>query len=186
MLRGASTQLALTCSAGTASPHPGVRSGTNSLEKEDPTHTHVWSALPVKRSVATAIPIPSSTRPQSCSRPGAEPVRGSGAKGPQAPPAQRLLLVWPVWVLLGESAPARPSSQQLWAPAQSAHTGRADSCPGQGRAVPAQWGRPPRFLCRAQDCRLPSTAGCPAAVLGEGSAPCLQTRLEHPQACLFS
>lgn len=81
VLRGARTQLALTRSAGTASPHPGVRPGANSLEKEDPTHIHVWSALPVKRAVATrnviAIPGPSSTRPQSCSGPGAEPVQGS-------------------------------------------------------------------------------------------------------------
>lgn len=43
--------LALTCSAGAASPQPGAGTGGNTMGEGDPTHTHVWSALPVKRVV---------------------------------------------------------------------------------------------------------------------------------------
>lgn len=182
MLHGDKTQLALTCSAGTASSHPEVRPGANSLGKEDSPYTHVWSVLPVKKSVSTRN-LQSSATLQPGHR--AAQIRegqnlSKRVRSLTALPPQQLLLAWPVWMLLGESAPVWPCSQKHWAPARrvcSHSEGR--QLPGQGgTGLSQQSGEslltsPP--LCRAQYCRLPSCSCC------EGSTPCLQHRLEHPQ-----
>lgn len=132
--------LTFTCSAGTASPHPGVGPGVNTLEKEDPTHIHVWSALPVKRIVATrnvnAIPGPSSTRPQGSSRPGAEPIQGSQRSSSPSSPMAAAGLAFSCWKKVLPHGLA-PGSSGLLLRVCSPRAGRAvpAAVPGEGSAT---------------------------------------------------
>lgn len=181
MLHGDRTQLALTCSAGTASSHPEVRPGANSVDKEESTHSHVRSFLPVKRSVSIrSLSSSAPLQPGHRAAPdqgNTEPVQESQKSPSTSSPTAATGLA-----CMG--AAGTKCSCMAWLPEalgccwESALTVRAGSCPGRvGQGCRSRAGEPPGLpsLCRAQHCGLPSCSSW------AGSTPCLQHRLEHPQ-----